>query len=336
MNLFNANLRPGVTSRVEVTDCPAPGTLNRDAALVVQSSGPAAMEIFSTFANAAEHCSGAVLECLRLLFAGGAGRVHLARGQDAAAALALLEDPAIGAVVCQCQTAADYAALRTHLNQSGANMAERLGFAGASGVADALGAAKALCCERAVLCCPAAATGEQETPHPLYAPCALAARLLSSPPNHSYSGEEFPQLQGVGTLPEAEVQQLLAAGVCVFEELGGGVELVRGLTTATTQNGAGSNRLRGLNTTLISDHVVRHIRQTLKTRLKGASTASLGSIRDQVAVELAALRQEGVIAEFDPPRVRPDSGDPTACLVEIAFAVAHLIDRIYLTAHIRV
>lgn len=328
-----ANLRPGVTSRVEVTGCPQAGHFG-EAALALYAPAPFLEEI-AHFAPAPDSLAPETKECLGLLFAGGVSRVHLAGGPTLAAALALVESAAVGAVVCDCRTPDDFGALKAFLTARAEGMAECLGFVGAGDPEAALAAAKALCHERGVVCCPGAATLGEGAVSALYAPCALAARVLAAAPGHSFSGEEFPGLTGVARLPEARVQQLLAAGVCVFEELGGGVELIRGLTTATTQNGAESNCMGGLNTVLLGDEVVRRIRQMLQSRLRGAAV-SLGSIRDQVAVELAALVQEGILAGFDPPRVRRAGDDPTACLVDVAFGVAHLIERIHLTAHIRV
>lgn len=333
------NLRPGVYSRYDVTGWGDGPASPRDGALVLAGAEESSFHTLEHL-DAALQLDEEATECLGLLFAGGVGKVHLAMAANFREALALLEQEEggldIGAVVCDCRVPEDYEALRQHLFQAGANMKERLGFCGVAQPEEALEAAKLLCCERAILCCPAATTQTGKTGS-LYGACCLAAKVLEhASPARSFSGLELPWLEQVDSLPERDVQALLMAGVCVLEHLGGSVELIRGLTTARTVNGAADNRMGSLNTILIIDYVNRHVRNRLRSRLGGMGIASLGSIRDQVAVELAFLQEEGVISGFDPPRVRADAGDPTACLVDMSYQVSHLVDRIQLTAHIQV
>lgn len=331
----SSNLRPGVYSRYRVTGSSAPAVSRRDCALILPGREEAVFELGS-FAQAAEIFEDAALECLRLLFEGGVGRVYAACGATARSALALLEaNGDIAAVVCDCRSDDDFAALKEHVVAASERMEERLGFCAAADPAQALEAAAALCCERIALCCPALTTQTAAQASPLWGACCLAARVLGlESPTQALSGEGFPLLKGAGALPEDTIQELLAAGICVFEEVGGQVELIRAMTTRTRRSGAPDDSLRSMNTLLIMDDVVRHIRGCLRGRLAGAS--SLGSVRDQVAVELAAKRDEGIISGFSAPVVRPSEGDPTVCLVDIGFSVAHLVDSIHITAHIRV
>jgi len=327
------NLRPGVYSRYQITGSCVPSAL-RDCALVLP--GDEAQLTVVTSPAQITHMEDFARECLRLLLEGGVGKVYLAVGATAREALALLGEGDIGAIVCHCNTPEDYQALKDYVVTASEQMRECIGFCAAP-PAEAKEIAARLCCERVVLCTPFVAANPEAEASPLYGACSLAARVLTAgSPVVNLSGEEFPLLTEAAPLPEPLVQELLAAGVCVFERVGGRVELIRAMTTCTAKNGAADDGLRSLNTVLIVDDVIRHIRSCLKARLKGAGITSMGSVRDQVAVELAAKRDAGIITDFAPPVVRPSKGDPTVCQVDLAFSVAHLVSTIHITAQIRV
>ncbi len=337
-DLFD-NLRPGVYSRYSLSARQGGGAAARGAALVLPGGGAAAAVSVASGGALPQGVPVMAERCLALLFAAGVGRVRLVRGGSAAQALALVaDDDSVGAVICDCETPEAFAALAEHVTLSAARMRERLGFCACGDADTALAAAKALCCERVALCCPAPRT--EDGAHPLYGACAVAGRVLALPsPAHRADGAALAGLTGAQNLPEETVQRLLAAGVCVLEDTGAGVELVRAVTTRTKEGGAPDNALRPLGTVLVTDDVVRGLRGMLKARLGGvfgARAAGFSSIRDQVAVELAAKRDAGIIGAFDPPRVSADPDDPGVCLVDIAFSVAHLVSKIHLTAQIRV
>lgn len=329
------NLRPGVYSRYRVSGGRGPIRSRRDAALAVTAGAPGGLSPLTALPG--EGCSPTVLAYLALLLDAGVGRVWLASAEEIPQALALLEGVDVGAVIGDCAAEADFLALKEHVEAASDRMMERIGFCGADDPDRAAETAQKLCSGRVCLCCPTARVTDRPLAEasPLYGACCLAASVLTADsPAQALSGAPFPRLGEVARLPEADVQRLLESGVCVLEDLGGGVELIRGLTTSTVKGGAPDNALRSLSTALIMDDVVRHIRESLAARLGGAS--SPGSVGDQVAVELAAKRDAGIISDFSPPRVRADGGDPTVCLVDIGFSVAHLVSRIHLTAQIKV
>jgi len=192
-----------------------------------------------------------------------------------------------------------------------------------------------------VLCCPALeiAGGTPEEgaqPQAIYGACALAAAVLSAPsPVSNFDGLALEGLHLPEPLPEDEIQRLIGAGVCVFEQVGDVVELIRAVSTHTRVEGGGS-LLRSLNTVLIIDDVMAGIRGALKGKLSGSGKVSLESLRDLVAVGLRGKQDDGIIMSFALPRVRPKEGDPSVALVEISFRAAHLLSQIHLTANIRV
>jgi len=334
------NQRPGVYSRYNISGFYSGTPGARDAAVIVkgireQSDG---LHCLSSYAEAVPIFAGnaLILEALRLLFAGGADKVHVGvAGDDYAKAFSLLDGLDVGVLVCDCSEADDLDALRKFLKRGEDIQRECIAFLGVGDPEEAISAAEALNCERAVLCCPVADTGKSP-PNAVFAACALAGRVISaSTPIDNLSGEGFNLLCGAERLPEETVQRLLSAGVCVFEEVGEEVELIRALTTRTKDGDFPDSSLRSLNTVLIIDNVMRSIRRCLRHRLKGAP-ASVNSIRDQIAVELAEKIDEGIIRSAAPPKVSPDKSDPDVCVVELSFSVAHMPSRIHITAHISV
>ena len=80
------------------------------------------------------------------------------------------------------------------------------------------------------------------------------------------------------------------------------------------------------------------LRASLRARfVRSKNTAQVrAAIRSQVMVELENKRAQEIIDSFGEVSVKASEDDPTVCLVEFSFAVAHGLNRIYLSAHITV
>ena len=61
-----------------------------------------------------------------------------------------------------------------------------------------------------------------------------------------------------------------------------------------------------------------------------------GAIRSQVIVELEKKVAAEIIDHYGEVTVKASADDPTVCLVEFGFAVAHGLNQSYLTVHITV
>jgi phage tail sheath gpL-like len=234
----------------------------------------------------------------------------------------------IGAVITDATDEASILELKAHVLACSAERKERVGFCGLANPEEAAALAETLNCERTVLCVPGVT----------YA-AALAGRLLSArDPAINLNGSAVPRLAVPDVLPEAAIQTLLAAGVTVFEGVGGVTECIRALTTRTSSNGAADRSLSGINTVLIIDDVIATTRATLKARLGGGrlNGSPVESIRSQVAVLLAEKKAEGLLESFEAPRCYPAPEDPAVCVVEMSFRVAHVVSQIAVTAHIEV
>ncbi|MFV0402146.1 MAG: phage tail sheath C-terminal domain-containing protein [Oscillospiraceae bacterium] len=341
------NMRPGVYSSYTVTSRYAAPRSPRGAALICGTSFQLAEKTYrlTSYGQAAELFSAAssrrALECCRILFENGVSPIWfsmLDRGYGAALNR-LAEEDEIGAVITDCTGPLDVKAMMESVEESCGKLHERLIFFGIGEVALAMSTAKAVNSERAVVCCPGVSPISSENRAAIYGACALAGRVLANnDPVYNYNGCVLDGVETPDKLAEDDIQQLLAGGVTVLEEVGGQVECVRAVTTRTLSNGAEDNSMRPLNTILIIDDVLRGIRQSLRARLRGAKLAgqSFASVASQVTVELAAKQDDGIITGFDAPSVYAHSADPTVCVVELAFRVANVIGQIHITAHVQV
>lgn len=130
----------------------------------------------------------------------------------------------------------------------------------------------------------------------------------------------------------------MRGGVTPIETVGGVSSPVRGITTKTSSGGAADTTWRELTTILIVDEVIPTIRSALRTRFaRSKNTAqSRGAIRSQVVLELEEMKSREIVDSYGEVLVSALKSDPTVCLVEFSFTVAHGLNRIYLTAHITV
>ena len=149
-------------------------------------------------------------------------------------------------------------------------------------------------------------------------------------------------LAGIGAvsrrLSDSEIDQLVRGGVTPLEAVGGICSPVRGITTRTTSGGAADTTWREMTTILIVDEVIPTIRNALRTRFaRCRNTAqSRGAIRSQVVLELEEMKRREIVDGYGEVKVNALESDPTVCMVEFSFTVAHGLNRIYLTAHITV
>ena len=89
---------------------------------------------------------------------------------------------------------------------------------------------------------------------------------------------------------------------------------------------------------LIVDDVIPTVRSALRSRFSRTKNTpqTRGAIRSQVIVELENKLAAEIIDSYGEVAVSVDAADPTVCLVEFSFGVAHGLNQIYLTAHITV
>ena len=116
---------------------------------------------------------------------------------------------------------------------------------------------------------------------------------------------------------------------------------VRSITTAREQtlylDGADAAMMKGKKI-LIVDDVIPSIRRNLRSRFSKTKNTvqTRGAIRSQVIVDLESKLKSEIIDSYGDVVVSVYEDDPTVCLVEFSFAVAHGLNQIYLTVHITV
>ena len=135
-----------------------------------------------------------------------------------------------------------------------------------------------------------------------------------------------------------DIDLLARGGVTPLESAGGVISPVRGITTRTTTGGAADATWRELTTVLTVDDVIPAVRAALRSKFARAKNTAQGrsAIRSQVIVELEKKLAAQIIESYGDVTVSASAEDPTVCVVEFGFAVAHGLNQIYLTVHITV
>ena len=352
MNI-SVHQRPGVYSSYDASTVVSGRNTGRMVGLVaINTQAPAgvvqtitsydkAVAIFGS--NGAEDMA----ELIRLALKNGASGVAAvpvanAEGYEAAfAQLAGLEDIAL--VICDSTDASVQKKLRDSVVEASGMRRERLCvLAGARGesVDDLIARAKELNHERAVLVAPDGVDSQGNGISGLPLAAAVAGAIAGeSDPAVPLGGAELLGLNGVAVrLEDKDIDRLILGGVTPVESLGGVVSVIRGVTTRTATAGTADAAWRDLSAIRVVDDVIPGLRDALRTKFRRAKNTpqSRGAIRAQVVLELENKLAREIITGYEDVTVSADAEDPTRCLVEFAFTVAHGLNQIWLTAHITV
>ena len=282
---------------------------------------------------------------LRLLFLNGASTVAAVRVADEepdyAGAFGVLGKVEAQILVCDSGELSVQQALRTAVETASEQRRERIAVVGGSGLkaSELVERAAELNSERMVLVGPDLVRGEGTLPG-VFASAALAGAIASgTDPAIPLNGAELSGLEGLTEdYTDNDIDLLVRGGVTPLESVGGVVSPVRGITTRTTTGGAADSTWRALTTILIVDEIIPSIRTALRSRFSRAKNTARGrsAIRSQVIVELEKKVAAEIIDSYGEVTVNALEEDPTVCLVEFGFAVAHGLNQIYLTVHMTV
>ena len=215
---------------------------------------------------------------------------------------------------------------------------EKLGEVSGIPEKEAAETAAELNCERLCLAVPETRAGGMTAD---LSAAALAALISGcDAPQNSLNGTALPAAFSVTEhFSEEEMEAMMEAGVCVFEERGGAATLIRGLTTRTRDaQGEADGALRNLGVILTVDTVIPALRELLQDRLEtlGGDQTGLNAILSLVVSRLDDFVDLGLISSYETPAVFLEESDPSVCIVEVGFTVAQGLASIYLTAHITV
>ena len=285
---------------------------------------------------------------LRLLFANGASVVQAVRvadeggTEDYAAAFAALGKQEAQVIVCDSGETAVHQALRTAVEEASSARRERIGIVGGSGedVSAMVAHAEALNSERMVLVGPDALDRKGNTLPAVFAAAAVAGAVAAArDPASPLNGTALKELGGLShDCDDGEINLLVRGGVLPLENISGVVSPVRGITTRSKTGEAKDATWRELTTILIVDDVIPAVRSALRAKFARAKNTarSRGAIRSQVIVELEKKLAAEIIDSYGDVTVTASADDPSVCVVEFGFAVAHGLNQIYLTVHITV
>ena len=340
--------RPGVYSSYDASTVITTGrgskTVGVAAKAVKGTVGTVAT--LTNYAAGVEAATPGMSTILRLLFANGAAAVAAVRVADASpdytAAFAALGKVDAQILVCDSGELTVQQTLRTAVETASAQRRERIAVVGGSEmtVTELTERAAALNSERMVLVGPDVLDSGGGNLPGVFAAAALAGVIASgTDPAIPLNGAEISGLTGVAEdYSDNEIDLLVRGGVTPLECVGGVVSPVRGITTRTKTGGAADSTWRELTTILIVDDIIPTIRSALRSRFARTKNTAQGrsAIRSQVIVELEKKVAAEIIDSYGEVAVTALEEDPTVCLVEFSFAVAHGLNQIYLTVHITV
>jgi len=346
--------RPGVYSAYDASAVVSAGQAGKTigvAARAARGTAGEAVTITGYTAGVAafgEDTTPGMSTILRLLFANGAATVVAVRVADTGgaadyqAAFETLRGQDVQIVVCDSAAQEVQQALRTSVEDASAGRRERIAVVGGSGdtAAQLVERAAALNSERMVLVGPDVLDSAGETLPGVFAAAAVAGVIASNrDPAVPLNGAEVRGLGGLAAdYGDNDVDLLVRGGVTPLESVAGVISPVRGITTRTKTNGAADATWRELTTILIVDDIIPAVRAALRSKFSRTKNTvrSRGAIRSQVIVELEKKTAAEIIDSYGEVSVTASPDDPTVCLVEFGFAVAHGLNQIYLTVHITV
>ena len=349
MSVITNHERPGVYSSYEASSITSARAGGKAVAIVAALEGADGSQCHTwyTYAQAVEECGQGekLAELARLALKNGAGLVYgIPAGEDYDDAFATLEGlEEVAVVCCDSSDLTVQQALRDSVKASAQARRERIAVVcGAKGetVTALASRASSLNDERVVLVAPGCLDAEGEPVGGDLCAAAVAGLIAGqSDPAVPLGGAVLSGLTGLDhSYSDTEIDQLVQGGVTALESLAGQISVVRGVTTRTTTGGAADVTWRELTTILVVDEVIPGIRQALRSKFPRAKNTAQtrGAILSQVIVELESRVSREIIDSYEDVTVSALDSDPTVCLVEFAFTVAHGLNQIWLSAHITV
>ena len=337
--------RPGVYSDYDASSVVSTSGTGKTVGIAAMCSGGTAGQLYmlsryeegaSTFGADEE-----LAKLVELLFLNGAAAVYavpVSGESDYAAAFTLLaETEGIDLMMCDSTTLSVQQSLRSSVADAAQARRERIAVVCGSAeetVSALIERANNLNSERVVLVAPAGEDGGAR------AAAAVAGAIAGeNDPAVPLGGAVLKGLEGLKTrYSDSEIDLLVRGGVTPLESVAGQVSVVRGVTTRTKSGDVADATWRELTTILVVDDVIPTVRDALRTKFRRVKNTaqSRGAIRSQVVLELENKLAKEIITAYDAVTVTADPENPTVCLVDFSFTVAHGLNQIWLSAHITV
>ena len=203
-------------------------------------------------------------------------------------------------------------------------------------VAELVERAEGLNCERVVLVAP----GMGDNSGGAGCAAAVAGAIAgTTDPALPLGGAQLYGLEGLEqNYDDGDIDELVQGGVTALETLAGACYVVRGVTTKTKTGDVKDATWRELSTILVVDEVIPGLRNALRSKFSRAKNTeqTRGAIRSQTGLELEKRVSREIIDSYEDVTVSALEDDPTVCLVEFSFTVAHGLNQVWLSAHITV
>lgn len=349
MAIINTN-RPGVFSKYSAYSVSSSGNAKKACAVVAKSSVGADGKVYELFSSSdvlstfSEDGDLYIINALcKILFAGGVSKIYAVSVDkeigDYSSAFDLIKNTkGIGAVVCDSFDISVLSALDTSVKSASDEGDERIAFAGGNFSDDFESVAKSLNSERFCVTAPCGVLGGK-TSGAFLAAALAAATLTAEDAGANFSGLAITGLDGVyGAFSESRINNLISSGVTVFENINSTPEIIKAVTTKTTENGADDYTYRSLNSILIIDDVLKTVRDNLRVMLKNLKNneVSLGTVRSLIAVCLQEKLNQSLISSFTAPKVFKSETAPDTLVAELEFDVTLNINQIHINAMVNI
>ena len=348
--------RPGVYSSYETSSLTAASAGGGKVAVVADAGGLKNGKDFyqwTSYSKAAADVGECALSRLtQLAIRNGAGTVYgvpvkLTEGGAGGSYKAAFEMTAaiedVSVVVCDSTELAVQQQLKAMVQECSGARRERIAVVGGKAgetVAELVGRAGGLNCERVVLVAPGGVDASGEAVGGVMCAAAVAGAIAgSTDPALPLGGAQLYGLTGLEeSYDDGEIDALVKGGVTALETLAGACYVVRGVTTKTKTGNAEDATWRELTTILVVDEVIPGLRNALRAKFSRAKNTeqTRGAIRSQTVLELEKRVSREIIDSYEDVTVSALEDDPTVCLVEFAFTVAHGLNQVWLSAHITV
>jgi len=337
---MSVNERPGVYTNVSVSGGILDSGSGKTVGLAAVCAQGEAKQVTSYLAAVGAYgMNSTMAELAKVLLANGAGSVYCmpVAGDDYAAAFeAMVKRSDIAFIVCDSTDAKVHNAMREALEQGDEKGKYKLGVVETAldGRDELIAAAKAINCEKICL------VSHHDDEHAGAAAAAVCGLFASQEdPAVPFNGAQLFGLGDIGeNFSDADISLLVQGGVMPLETIGGSKAVVRGITTRSEVGGVQDTTWREVNTVLIVNSIIPEIRDGLRAKFSRAKNTAhtRAAVRTQVIIALEDKLKKEIIDSYGEVGVKADESDPTVCVVEFAFAVAHGMNKIELMAYITV
>ena len=335
--------RPGVYTSYEISGSLYGGSAGAAVGLAAAGLGSGDGEVVTlgSIMEAEEAFGGGnIVELAGILLKNGAPKIYAAEVFDEdyeAAFKALMKCADVRFMVCDSHDDEIHAAMKDIILAGDEQGKYRLGIVDTAldTRAELVDAAKALNCERMAM----VSHHEAEGVPGAVAAAVCGAAASGDDPALPLNGAELAGLGDIGgNFSDGDVTLLILGGVTPIETVYGSRSIIRGITTRTSTAGVDDPTWREMNTIMIVDHMMPAMRDSLRRRFARAKNTAQtrGAIRTQVLVELEEYLRREIIDSYGDISVSQSAEDPTVCIVNFAFTVAHGLNKIQLMAHITV